>query len=273
MEIIPVVDISRGVAVHAQGGARASYEPVRSAVAPDGADDPLTLVRAYRERLDVEACYVADLDAIQGGPVQRGIIRELAAFQTGFSGELLVDAAANGPDGALELVSCGASDVVVGLETLVSFANLAAVVRLVGNNRVVFSLDLQLGRPILRPSMLDALGPVPDPLSLASRAVDAGVTALLVLDLGRVGTGRGADLALLSALRRRHPDARLLAGGGVRTREDLDRMDEAGCDGALVASAIHAGRVTSEDVAALRHAPGLTRQSRVSASRYVADWP
>jgi uncharacterized protein related to proFAR isomerase len=43
-------------------------------------------------------------------------------------------------------------------------------------------------------------------------------------------------------------------------------MEEAGCDAALVASAIHAGRITAEDVAALRHVAALG-QSGASDSR------
>ena len=64
---------------------------------------------------------------------------------------------------------------------------------------------------------------------------------------------------------------RLLAGGGVLTRRDLDRVRDAGCDGVLVASAIHAGRIGAADVAALagpmpRTHPPLT-QSGTSDSR------
>lgn len=267
MEIIPVLDVTQGVAVHAQGRVRADFAPVQSVLIPDEPGDPLALARAYRDVLGAQACYVADLDAILGGPVQRGLIRDLAEFQTGFTGELLVDAAASDPDGALEVVSAGASDVVVGLETLRSFAALADVVDSVGAGRVVFSLDLQLGTPILHPLMQDAAGSAPDPLTLAAQAADAGVGAILVLDLGRVGTGVGVDLGLLENIRRRHPAARLLAGGGVHTRKDLERMEDAGCDGALVASAIHAGRITAEDVAALRHVVAGAGQSETSDSR------
>jgi uncharacterized protein related to proFAR isomerase len=60
---------------------------------------------------------------------------------------------------------------------------------------------------------------------------------------------------------------RLFAGGGVLTRKDLERMEDAGCDGALVASAIHAGRINAEDVAALRHAGAGAAQSETSDSR------
>jgi phosphoribosylformimino-5-aminoimidazole carboxamide ribotide isomerase len=146
-------------------------------------------------------------------------------------------------------LSCGASEVVVGLETLRSFAHLRAIVELVGPSRVVFSLDLRLGSPILHPALEDARGAGPDPLSLAEQGVGAGAGSLLILDLGRVGTGCGVDLGLLEALRQRLPQARLLAGGGVLTRADLERMRDSGCDGALVASAIHTGRLTPGDLA------------------------
>ena len=55
--------------------------------------------------------------------------------------------------------------------------------------------------------MQDAVGAVADPLSLAAQAIDAGVATLLLLDLGRIGTGCGVDLGLLETLRRRFPDS------------------------------------------------------------------
>jgi phosphoribosylformimino-5-aminoimidazole carboxamide ribotide isomerase len=266
MEIIPVLDVTMGVAVHAQGRVRENFAPVKSVLAPDEPGNPLALARAYRDVLGAQACYLADLDAIQGGPIQRGLIHDLVEFQTGFAGELMVDAAAADPDGALEVLSAGASDAIVGLETLRSFSDLAKVVNAAGANRVIFSLDLHLGSPILHPLMTDAGAPQPDAMALAGQAAAAGVGAILVLDLGRVGTGTGVDLGLLEALRRRHPAVRLFAGGGVLTRKDLERMEEAGCDGALVASALHVGRITAEDVTALRHVAGVG-QSDVSDSR------
>ena len=267
MEVVPVIDLTQGIAVHAQGRVRAEYAPVRSVLTPSAPGDPISLIRAYRDVLGAQVCYIADLDAIRGGPVQRSLIRDLAEFRTGFMGELLVDGGASGRDGALEVLSAGASDAVVGMETLRSFADLADIVDAVGPNRVVFSLDLQLGVPILHPLMADAAGAVPDALTLTAQAADAGVTAILVLDLGRIGTGVGVDVGLVENLRRRHPTARLLAGGGVLTRKDLERMEGAGCDAALVASAIHTGRINAEDVAALRHTGAGARQSETSDSR------
>jgi phosphoribosylformimino-5-aminoimidazole carboxamide ribotide isomerase len=162
---------------------------------------------------------------------------------------------------AQALLRRGATRVVVGLETLRGVGDLAAVVTAVGGDRVVFSLDLRHGRPVVQAG-LQALA-ASDAESLAVRAVEAGAGAVLVLDLGRVGTGGGVDLRLLAVLRRAVGSTELLAGGGVRTRRDLDRMRDVGCDGVLVASALHAGEIGAADVAALEADP----QSDANASR------
>ena len=255
MEIIPVLDLVRGVAVWAQAGDRARYEPVASALVPSAVGDPVALLQAYRGRLGARSCYIADLDAIQGGAVQRAMLRELAELETGFAGAIMVDAGAHSPESTFEVLACGASQVVVGLETLRAFTDLAEIVRIVGVGRVVFSVDLRLGSPVLHGAMQDAGGSQPDALSLAEQAVAAGVGSLLVLDLARIGTGCGTDLGLIEGLRKRFPSLRLFAGGGVLARRDLDRMRDAGCDGALVASAIHSGAITAADLAELAVEP------------------
>lgn len=269
MDIIPVLDLARGVAVRAQAGDRSRYEATASALAPDAVGEPVPIMRAFRTRLGARSCYIADLDAIQGGAVQRATLRELAQLDTGFAGAIMVDAGAHTPESTFEVLATGASQVVIGLETLRAFTDLRAIVRTVGEHRVVFSLDLRLGSPILHPAMQDAEGAVPDALSLAAQAADTGVDGLLVLDLARIGTGCGTDVGLIEALRKRFPRARLMAGGGVLARRDLDRMRDAGCDGALVASAIHAGTITAADLADLAAEP-VGAQSP-SVSRYVAD--
>jgi phosphoribosylformimino-5-aminoimidazole carboxamide ribotide isomerase len=251
MQIIPVLDLAGGIAVHAQAGDRSRYTPLKSQLAPELVGDPVALLRAFHGTLGVHECYVADLDAIQGGVLQRSLIRQLAAFHTGFAGGLLIDAGTSHAGGALEVLSCGASEVVVGLETLEAFTDLSSILAMVDPSRVVFSLDLKLGNPIIHPAMQEASGVAPNAMSLARQAVEAGIATLLVLDLGRVGTGCGVDLGLLATLRRTFPDIRLLAGGGVLTRRDLERMRDAGCDGALIASAIHSGKVTADDLSHL----------------------
>ena len=264
MDIIPVLDLTRGVAVRAQAGDRLRYEAAASALAPDAVGEPVPLMRAFRARLGATSCYIADLDAIQGGAVQRATLRELAQLETGFAGAIMVDAGAHTPESSFEVLATGASQVVIGLETLHAFTDLRAIVRVVGKSRVVFSLDLRMGSPVMHPAMHDAVGALPDALSLAGQAMDTGVHSLIVLDLARIGTGCGTDLGLIEGLRKRFPEIRLMAGGGVLARRDLDRMRDAGCDGALVASAIHAGTITAADLADLAAEPVGAQSPSVS---------
>src|SRR6266566_9513397 len=206
LRVSPVLDLRAGRAVLARRGPRETYVPVRSRLVSDGAEgDPLALARAYRDVLDCDEWYVADLDALAGGRVQRALLEALA----GLRGRLLVDAAVTTPERARELVAAGAARVVVGLETLQSFDALRAVVRAIGPSGVAFSLDLRDGAPLVEARLSGA------PLEVAGAAVAAGAGAIIVLDLARVGSRRGVDAVLVAGLRRAYPRVELLAGGGI----------------------------------------------------------
>ncbi len=268
--MIPVLDLKAGRAVLASRGMREAYGPVRSVLVPqDPPGDPLALARAYRDRLGCDEWYVADLDAIIGGAPQRAALRGLA----GLGGRLLVDAGVSTAVRARETLADGGrtARVVAGLETLPSFAALADVAHAVGGERLVFSLDLREGRPVapavggerlvfsldlregrpVAPAGAAHHGALP-PLELVGSAVEAGAAAILVLDLARIGSGRGVDLDLVAAIRRAHSRIELLAGGGIASRGDVERLADAGCDAVLVATALHDGRLGREDIEAVR---------------------
>jgi phosphoribosylformimino-5-aminoimidazole carboxamide ribotide isomerase len=151
-----------------------------------------------------------------------------------------VDAGVTPVAAAEAALGAGAARVIVGLETLRSFTDLAAIGAAVGGNRVAFSLDLRNGRPLLAPgASLDAEQVV----DLASHAVAAGAEMVIVLDVARVGMGVGLDLDLRRAVRHAAPGVTLVAGGGVRDDADLRALDGAGCDAALVGTALQNGRL------------------------------
>jgi phosphoribosylformimino-5-aminoimidazole carboxamide ribotide isomerase len=153
-----------------------------------------------------------------------------------------IDAGVRTEEDACALIDAGADRVVVGLETLPGFDVVRAIVRTLGAGRVVFSLDLRGGVPLAQGAALRAM----TPRELARRAVDAGVESVIVLDLARVGQSGGVDDALMVEMRAALPGVDLIAGGGVRHREDLDRLAAAGANGALVATAVHRGMIGSD---------------------------
>jgi phosphoribosylformimino-5-aminoimidazole carboxamide ribotide isomerase len=241
MRILGVLDLLEGRAVHARGGDRRRYEPVR-AVAGFAIEsgDACALARIYRDCYHLIELYVADLDAIARCGSQDEVVSGLAA-----GGAVWLDAGVSSIAGAHHAFALGVSRAIIGLETLESWNALREIVPVVGAERVAFSLDLRNGEPLSRVALASG-----DAAAVAARAVEAGIDSIIVIDLARVGAGAGLDLELIGRVRDAVPEATLLAGGGVREFEDVERLAGAGCDGVLVASALHDGRLSAADVAA-----------------------
>ena len=72
---------------------------------------------------------------------------------------------------------------------------------------------------------------------------------MVVLDLAAVGVNEGpAVTELCASLREAHPHLELISGGGARGLSDIESLGMAGCDSVLVASALHDGRLSPEEV-------------------------
>ena len=255
MQVIGVLDLLGGLAVHARAGRRESYAPVTtiggSRIEPG---DALAVARAYVDRLGLTELYAADLDAILGRVEDAGRSSQstLVAAVAALGAPLWLDAGVSSAGQARHALGLGAAHVVVGLETLPSYDALGEICTAVGGDRIAFSLDLQNGEPMILTGVSRAIPPGEPVHLLAARAADAGASAVIMIDLARVGTGTGLDLGLIARVRTAAPGVTLLAGGGVRGLEDLARLADAGCDGALVATALHDGRLSLAGVAAAR---------------------
>jgi phosphoribosylformimino-5-aminoimidazole carboxamide ribotide isomerase len=246
-QIIGVLDVRRGCAVHARAGHRDRYRVVDSVAGipiPDG--DPTRVARVYVEQLGIRSLYLADLDAIEGGRLQHTTIGAVAALGV----RIDVDAGVRTEDAARAVVDSGATRVIVGLETLPSFRVLESIASGLGAQRVAFSVDLREGEPILSSEGRETIDG--DAVSIARQAVSAGVETLIVVDLQRVGMEGGIDHALVVRMRRETPNSELIVGGGIRGPEELSTLHAIGCHGVLVATALHTGRIGRADIEARR---------------------
>lgn len=238
MRIVGVIDLKDGRAVHARGGRRTEYAAVSEAAGMVINGDAVKLAGVYRETFGLTDIYVADLDAIASAAPNDGIVQRICRL----GGNVIVDSGVATLDEAHRVAATGAHEVVVGLETLPSFDVLRDICR---HYPVTFSLDLHNGIPMSGAGRIDA-----SPEDLAREAVAAGARAIIVLDVARVGGTAGPGTEMLNRIRRAVTGAELLAGGGVRGLDDLTLLSRIGCDGALVATALHDGRLTASDVAA-----------------------
>ncbi len=222
-----------GQVVHARRGERDSYAPVRSRLA--AGSEPAAIVEALLALFPFRALYVADLDAIRGMGHHRALLAGLQARWPDLA--VWVDAGLATPQDCRDWSGAGIRHLVIGSESQTGTATLAAAIGLAGTDRVALSLDFRGGRFLGPPELRDQ--------------PDLWPGRVIAMTLDRVGAGTGPDLERLGAIAARRPDARLWAAGGVRGPEDLAALDAAGIDSVLVASALHDGRLTSEDLAAL----------------------
>ncbi len=244
-EVIPVLDLKNGRAVAALAGNRDHYQPVRSIL--HATSNPLDLARAIRETLGLRTLYLADLDAIAGNAPAVALYENLISI--GF--HLMVDAGLRNLRSAawlLDLVP-KTSTIVAGLETLDGPHALAETLAKIGADRTILSLDLVNGRPrIATPRAWKSL----EPIEIAHQAIEQGARRLLLLDLARVGTGRGLGTCrLLSQIRVDHPEVQVSAGGGIAEIADVLELRRSGASAALVASALHDGRIGWRELALL----------------------
>jgi phosphoribosylformimino-5-aminoimidazole carboxamide ribotide isomerase len=237
MRVIPVIDLLRGQVVRGVAGKRSQYRPIVSRMAADAS--PGIVAEAFVERFGFETVYVADLDAIVEGRPDFDSWRKIAAcgltlWVDAGVGNLAAAQAVHEPLRAMEQ-----HRLVVGLESLDSLDELTAICEHLP--APLFSLDLK--GSVVQSRCCDIQGL--KPLEIAQAAEACGIRDLIVLDLADVGTGGGTrTIELCREIRAACGFRQLIAGGGVRDAADLATLAAAGCDAALVASALHDGRLT-----------------------------
>jgi phosphoribosylformimino-5-aminoimidazole carboxamide ribotide isomerase len=229
-DIIPVIDLRKGEVVRAKAGLRHLYAPIETPLA--ATSKPADVVEGLLRLHPFETIYVADLDAIEGSGDHAQCLAELA--QQFAKTRFWVDPGISRGDDAEAWLQVHRADLVLGSESLDDVEALAA---LRDNARILLSLDF-------RGEVRQGLAQIFDDKTLWPHRV-------IAMTLARVGSHAGPDLdrlgAILSTAQKHHA---IYAAGGVRNRADLDRLRQIGTAGVLIASALHDGNVTAEDLRA-----------------------
>lgn len=80
--------------------------------------------------------------------------------------------------------------------------------------------------------------------------IDKGVTQIFCTDISKDGKLEGTSVELYSEILREFPALHFIASGGVSSVDDLTRLKEIGCSGAIVGKAIYENRITIEQLKA-----------------------
>ena len=211
MQIYFVLDLLDGKVVRAFRGERKSYYPISRFSKIVDVDDPIGVVDVVKPKF----LYVADLDRIMGNGNNTETIEMLAERVD----HLIADCGFRNPE---ELNGLRFTPV-LGTETF-DLARLEYV-----EIPVFVSLDIKDGRLLSNRNF--EFGNAIEYLNTFS------LLGVIVLTLDRVGSC-SLDLKTIEKAIDLSENP-VFAGGGVGSIEDLHRLKEIGCEGTLIATAVH----------------------------------
>jgi phosphoribosylformimino-5-aminoimidazole carboxamide ribotide isomerase len=223
-----VLDILNGAVVHAVRGERSRYEPIAGFSQIVSTSEPLCILQEIRPR----EVYVADLNLLTGRGDNLSVIKKISERT-----KTMADAGIS-KAGDLDRLPASVSPV-LGTET----SSLQLIKEAAIERRIVVSIDMMKRKVLARDPELAGQ----TPLQLLQRLNGLKLESVVLLELDKVGTSAGLDDQFLeeAAAAAKHP---LILGGGVEGEEDLRTLEEMGFSGALLATALHNGRIPVERV-------------------------
>ena len=228
MDVIPVIDVQEAIAVRAVRGRRAEYRPLETPLA--SSNDPVTVALGFRSLYSFPVIYVADLDGIEGHG--RDVMLPIRLAEALPDVEFWIDDGSSVGDATERVAATAKTTMVIGSETLNEEA--AAALQDISADRYVLSLDF------------NADGFV-GPLAVLEEA-ESWPERVIVMTLARIGSGEGPDIDRIANLVARAGARRVYAAGGVHARSDIEALRAVGAAGVLVATALHAGKLTAGDL-------------------------
>lgn len=231
MNIIPVLDLMNGKVVHAKHGERHRYLPIQSKLTPSC--EPIAVIEALLALYPFTHLYIADIDAIQQRGNHTSEINAIA--QTFPQLTIWLDAGFS----HIEDLSGQNANIrpVLGSESLDSIECYQALISR-SQSPPILSLDFKNGGFLGPQSLISGAGQWPQ--------------EVIVMSLNKVGSNAGPDMQGLNEIQSRCLSSSIYAAGGVRAIDDLITLQQANIQGALIASALHNGAISSSDLEKLK---------------------
>ena len=233
MQVIPVIDLKNAQVVHAKHGNRHAYLPIQSVLS--ASSDVFSIVEGLLKLYPFHTIYMADIDAITNSGNHFEQIELLSSMYPHIT--WWVDNGVRNVNAHILYAPQANIRAVFGSEHIHTLQDYRAM-SYAYKSRHVLSLDkledIALGATELHHTGLYW----PD---------DA-----ICMTLNNVGSFAGPDIARLQALQQlnlaRKNLANLYAAGGVRNMDDLLALKQLCVAGALVASALHNGEITAQQL-------------------------
>jgi phosphoribosylformimino-5-aminoimidazole carboxamide ribotide isomerase len=205
------------------------------------ADDPAEMARHW-EAEGAQRLHVVDLDGARDGV--RGNAEVIRRLIDSVNIPVQVGGGIRSISMGRTLLEEGADRVVVGTAAAEYPETLSEWVDVFGVEHLIVAVDAREGRVATRGwKTLTNI----DVLTFCQQLANAGVGRVLYTDIGRDGVMRGPDIEVTRAIA---GILKVIGSGGVSSVEDLQRLADAGAEGAIIGTALYEGRLTLRDAVA-----------------------
>jgi phosphoribosylformimino-5-aminoimidazole carboxamide ribotide isomerase len=234
-EVLPAIDLRGGRVVRLKQG-DFDRETAYS-------DDAVEVAKRFADA-GARWLHVVDLDGARSGTsVHRGVI-EAIVLAVGDRVRVEVAGGLRDEAAVAAVLEFGAARAVIGTAALRDPSYAGRVVAAHGSERIAASIDVRGGMAMGHGWVSDGAGiPAED---VIARLADVGVTTFEVTAIERDGLLEGPDLGLYERIVTLGAGS-IVASGGITSTEDLRRVRDLGCSGAIVGRAIYEGRLRLDE--------------------------
>ncbi len=238
MYIIPAIDIIDGKCVRLTQGDYAQKKVYN--------EDPLEVAKRFADA-GITRLHLVDLDGAKAKHIVNYKVLERIATRTDlhidFGGGLKQD-----EDLRIAFES-GAAQITGGTVAVKNPDRFLAWLERYGAERIILGADVKNGKIAVSGWQEESQEEL---LPFLERYLAAGVRYAICTDVSKDGLLQGAALELYADIRERFPDLQLIASGGVTAMEEVNRLREIGCFGAIIGKAIYEGHIRLEDLVAMQ---------------------
>jgi len=228
MLIIPVIDLSQGIVVHAICGKRKSYQPITSTISNNC--KPESILSAFFKLYPFKIIYIADLDAIQGNGNQSKLINKFASKYK--ECEFWVDA------GIHQILTRKSNNTsknikfILGTENNIALHDYEKTIK--NNPDILLSLDFNENGLINNSYLLDSSSIWPK--------------KVIVMMLHKVGSNNGIDAKHLKNIISINKNSEIYLAGGIKNSNDIISLNSKNIKGCLIATALHQQKITKKEL-------------------------
>ncbi|MEL6655295.1 MAG: 1-(5-phosphoribosyl)-5-[(5-phosphoribosylamino)methylideneamino]imidazole-4-carboxamide isomerase [Bacteroidota bacterium] len=234
MYIIPAIDIIDGKCVRLTQG---DYEQKKVYN-----EDPLEVAKQFADA-GVTRLHLVDLDGAKAKHIVNYKVLERIAtridLHIDFGGGLKQD-----EDLRIAFES-GAAQVTGGTVAVKNPERFLAWLQRFGAERIILGADVKNGKIAVSGWQEESQEEL---LPFLERYLAAGIRYVICTDVSKDGLLQGSALELYGEIRERFPDLQLIASGGVTEMEEIEKLQDLGCFGAIIGKAIYEGRLSLKDL-------------------------